>query len=90
MSVELAKEFLPPVCVYTFYKIICKDELLNICYIGKTKDFKNRISNHKTNSKNSEVKLYKRKRGLYEENFAFRSSSWFAFSKHWFCICVWK
>jgi hypothetical protein len=68
MSVELAKEILPPVCVYTFYKIICKEELLNICYIGKTKDFKNRISNHKTNSKNSEVKLYKfiRENGTFD------------------------
>lgn len=43
---------------YFFYKILCKDENIKACYIGKTRDYKNRVSTHKTNTKTSEIKLY--------------------------------
>jgi hypothetical protein len=68
MSVEVAEECFSPVWAYSFYKIMCNDESLNVCYIGKTKDFRNRVSNHKTNSKSSEVKLYRfiRENGSFE------------------------
>jgi hypothetical protein len=49
---------------YTYYKIVCKDENIKDCYIGKTLDFKNRVRNHKSdcnneNSKEYNYKLYK-------------------------------
>lgn len=58
MFVELSEEAFDPITHYYFYKIICKDPTINGCYVGKTKDYKNRFSNHKTNSKQSEIKLY--------------------------------
>ena len=41
------------------YKIICKDENVKEFYIGSTHNLTARINNHKSNSKKSNVKLYK-------------------------------
>jgi len=68
MFVELSEEAFEPITHYYFYKIICKDESIKGCYIGKTKDYKNRVSNHKTNSKYNDMKLYQyiRQHGGFE------------------------
>lgn len=47
-----------PASPYYFYKIVCKDESIKKCYIGKTKDLKSRVAAHKCNSYFSDVKLY--------------------------------
>lgn len=44
--------------IYTFYKIVCKDENIKDCYVGKTKDFKNRIKNHKSKCNNENSAQY--------------------------------
>ena len=49
--------------IYSFYKIVCKDENIKDCYVGKTKNLKKRWNNHKSscyneNSKNYNSKLY--------------------------------
>jgi predicted GIY-YIG superfamily endonuclease len=68
MSAELSEESFAASFPFFFYIITCKNESLNVCYVGKTKDYKNRVSNHKTNSKYSEVKLYKfiRENGTFD------------------------
>ena len=50
--------------IYTFYKIICKDENIKDCYVGKTKDFKQRIRSHKNSCNNENCKDYNLK--LYQ------------------------
>lgn len=59
LSVEYEEDipFLP-VCPYYFYKIVCRDENIKKMYIGKTKDLKQRIACHKSNSYCSDIKLY--------------------------------
>ncbi len=42
----------------SFYKIKCKNENIKECYIGSTKDMKNRIKNHKYNNETKKVKVY--------------------------------
>jgi hypothetical protein len=51
-------DFNDPLNVFFFYKISCKDPLVTKCYIGKTINIKNRMANHKTRSKISELPLY--------------------------------
>jgi hypothetical protein len=58
MSVAVEDSF-DAVGPYFFYRITCKDSSINVCYIGKTKNFCSRTSVHKTQSKVSETKLYK-------------------------------
>lgn len=41
-----------------FYKIICKDETITDCYVGSTKNMKNRIKDHKTLSITKNFKVY--------------------------------
>lgn len=38
---------------YTIYKIICKDLSIEDCYVGSTKNLRNRTSEHKSNCYNS-------------------------------------
>ena len=58
MSVAVEETF-DSVCPYFFYKITSKNPNINVCYIGKTKNFYSRTSVHKTQSKVSDTKLYK-------------------------------
>lgn len=58
MLAVLSEELFEPSIPFYFYKIVCKNSNVNVCYIGKTRDYKNRVSTHKTNSKTSEIKLY--------------------------------
>ena len=49
--------------LYTFYKIVCKDENIKDCYVGKTKNLNKRIISHKNsynneNGKDYNLKLY--------------------------------
>jgi hypothetical protein len=49
---------------YTFYKIVCLDNSVELCYVGSTADFNKRRSTHKNvcnneNSKNYNFKIYK-------------------------------
>lgn len=55
--------------IYTIYKIV--NRITGKVYIGFTSDFRRRISQHKTNSKTKQSKLYSsmRKHGL--ENFSY-------------------
>jgi hypothetical protein len=48
---------------YIYYKIVCKDENIKDCYVGKTKKLIKRVRNHKSscnneNNKNYNLKLY--------------------------------
>ena len=48
---------------YIFYKIVCLDKDLDLCYVGSTANWKSRVANHKNNcynesSKNYNTKLY--------------------------------
>ena len=43
---------------FFFYKITCREKDDKCCYIGKTKNFCNRVACHKSNSKFSNIKLY--------------------------------
>ena len=43
---------------FTFYKIVSKDENIKDCYVGKTKNFKNRISKHKNDYYNENRRSY--------------------------------
>lgn len=45
--------------LFFFYKLTCKDPLITNCYIGKTKHFNARASNHKNNCKENTLKVYK-------------------------------
>ena len=44
--------------IFTFYKIVSIDENIKDCYVGKTKNFKNRIIDHKSNCYNQSRKCY--------------------------------
>ena len=49
---------------YTFYKIVCLDNSVELCYVGSTADFNKRRSTHKSdcnneNSKKYNLKIYK-------------------------------
>jgi hypothetical protein len=43
---------------YIYYKIVCKDENIKDCYVGKTTNFKRRIWNHKSDCYNQSRKCY--------------------------------
>ena len=43
---------------FTFYKIVSKDENIKDCYVGKTKNFKKRVLDHKSNCNNENYKNY--------------------------------
>ena len=43
---------------YTFYKIVCLDNSVELCYIGSTADFNKRKSAHKCNCINENYKNY--------------------------------
>jgi len=43
---------------YIYYKIICKNENIKDCYVGKTKNFKNRIIEHKSDCYNEKKRNY--------------------------------
>ena len=43
---------------YIYYKIICKDENIKDCYVGKTKNFKKRFLKHKSDCYNENHKCY--------------------------------
>jgi hypothetical protein len=44
--------------LYTFYKIVCKDENITDCYVGSTTNFNQRKRCHKGNSKQYNCKVY--------------------------------
>ena len=49
---------------YTFYKIVCLDNSVELCYVGSTADFNKRRNTHKNacineNNKNYNYKIYK-------------------------------
>jgi hypothetical protein len=44
--------------IFTYYKIISKDENIKEIYIGKTTNFKERIRTHKSNCNNENGKFY--------------------------------
>lgn len=69
-----------PASHYCFYKIICKDPDIKKCYIGKTKNLKDRIAQHKCKSVTSDINLYQviRKHGGW--------SNW-ELTMHYKCIC---
>ena len=50
--------------IFIFYKIVCKDENINDCYVGKTKDLKKRWREHKNKCNNENNKKYNLK--LYQ------------------------
>jgi len=43
---------------YTYYIIVCKDDNIKDCYVGKTKNFKKRIQIHKSDCNNINRKIY--------------------------------
>jgi hypothetical protein len=43
---------------YTYYKIVCKDENIKDCYVGKTTNFKKRVWYHKGDCNNENSKIY--------------------------------
>lgn len=49
---------------YTFYKIVCLDKDLDLCYVGSTSNWKERQRNHKSNCNNEKRKQYNSK--LYQ------------------------
>jgi hypothetical protein len=49
---------------YTYYEIVCKNENIKDCYVGKTTNFKKRVRDHKSNCYNENRKKYNYK--LYE------------------------
>ena len=50
--------------LYTFYKIVCKDENIKDCYVGKTTNLNKRIRNHKSKCNNVKSAEYNYK--LYQ------------------------
>jgi hypothetical protein len=44
--------------IKTIYSIVCKDESVKDCYVGQTKDFKDRRWHHIGNCKNPKSKKY--------------------------------
>jgi len=43
---------------YTFYKIVCLDNSVELCYVGSTADFNKRRNAHKSNCNNENSKKY--------------------------------
>ena len=43
---------------YIYYKIVCKDENIKDCYVGKTNNLKKRFLKHKSNCYNENHKFY--------------------------------
>ncbi len=43
---------------YTFYKIVCLDNSVELCYVGSTSNWKARNHKHKSNCNNENNKLY--------------------------------
>ncbi len=58
LQLECEETVFQPVVPYYFYKIVCRDSSINKVYVGKTKDFKSRMMNHKFKSVISDIKLY--------------------------------
>jgi len=46
---------------YIFYKIVCLDDSVELCYVGSTADFNKRRSTHKSNCNNENDKAYNSK-----------------------------
>ena len=46
---------------YVFYKIVCLDNSIELCYVGSTADFIKRRCAHKSNCKNENHKMYNSK-----------------------------
>ena len=46
------------------YRIFCKDISITDCYIGRTVNFKIRLSGHKTASRTSDLKIYRKIRKM--------------------------
>ena len=46
---------------YTFYKIVCLDNSVDLCYVGSTADFNKRRSTHKCDCYNENIKAYNTK-----------------------------
>jgi hypothetical protein len=44
--------------IFTYYKIISKDENIKDIYVGKTKNFKNRVREHRNNCNKENCKCY--------------------------------
>ena len=44
--------------IFTFYKIVSKNESIKDCYVGKTKIFKKRVRDHKNNCNNENYNHY--------------------------------
>ena len=44
--------------IFTFYKIVSKNENIKDCYVGKTTNFKRRVWNHKGDCNNENNKHY--------------------------------
>ena len=55
--------------IFIFYKIVCKDENINDCYVGKTKDLKRRWYSHKS-------RYYKEKNNLKLYQFIRENGGW--------------
>jgi len=43
---------------YIFYKIVCLDNSVELCYVGSTANWKERQRNHRSNCNNENCKLY--------------------------------
>ena len=50
---------------YTFYKIVCLDNSVELCYVGSTADFNKRRNTHKWDCNNENRKEYNSKK--YQE-----------------------
>ncbi len=48
--------------VYLFYKITCKDDEIDVCYVGSTSNWKQRNISHKSSCYNPNVKDYNSKK----------------------------
>jgi len=46
---------------YIFYKIVCLDDSVDLCYVGSTADWKGRQRQHKSNCNNENQKRYNQK-----------------------------
>jgi len=47
---------------YTFYKIVCLDNSVELCYVGSTANWKERQRQHRSNCNNENVKSYNSKK----------------------------
>ena len=50
--------------IFSYYKIVSKDENIKDCYVGKTRNFKRRVIQHKSDCYNENYKAYNLK--VYE------------------------